>query len=384
MAQAASAERAAARELQIRIATSEAERVRIYAFRYRVLVEELGLEPSGADRKAKLVRDPLDEVATQLYVTQGAETQAALRLLPGAGSALPGEVASAYEMHRFARWGDHALSFSDRLLVGPAWRKSKIPAVLMGAAYKLLRKQGVRFDFCRCPPALIGLFEKLGYRRYAKNYVDPEAGLQTPMALVLDDLPHLVTMNSPFAAQARSYANRDDAAQWFRREFPDAERYVGTRMRDEERFWIYLTEQLHQTPLVGLPLLNGLTFAEAKQLIGQSTVLNIEQGEPLVRIGDVGSEMFVLLSGAVEARAGGRRLAAFKAGALFGEIAFLSALPRTADVVATDDAEVLVLTQDVLHRVMKAQPALAARVLFNLSLILCQRLRDSTRSLSAV
>ena len=41
------------------------------------------------------------------------------------------------------------------------------------------------------------------------------------------------------------------------------------------------------------------------------------------------------------------------------------------------------LTQDVLHRVMRAQPALAARVLFNLSLILCQRLRDSTRSLAA-
>lgn len=383
MAEAATIERSGARDLQVRIATTEAERSRIYGFRYRVLVEELGLEPKGANHKSKLVREPLDDVATQLYVTQGVETQAALRLLPGAGSALPGEVATAYEMHRFARWGDQALSFSDRLLVGPAWRKSLIPAVLMGAAYKLLRKQGVRFDFCRCPPALIGLFQKLGYRRYGKNYVDPEAGLQAPMALVLDDLPHLVEMNSPFAAQARGYANRDDAAQWFRREFPNAERYTGTRMRDEERFWVYLTEQLHQTPLVGLPLLNGLTFAEAKQLLGQTTVLNIESGEKLVRIGDVGSEMFVMLSGAVEARAAGRRLAVFKAGALFGEIAFLAALPRTADIVAVADAEVLVLNQEVLHRVMKAQPALAARVLFNLSLILCQRLRDSTRSLSA-
>lgn len=383
MGDSATLARAAARELQVRIAASEPERTRIYAFRYRVLVEELGLQPAGANAKAKLVRDPLDDVATQLYVTQGVETQAALRLLPGAGSALPGEVAQAYEMHRFARWGDQALSFSDRLLVGPAWRKTAIPAVLMGAAYKLLRKEGVRFDFCRCPPALIGLFQKLGYRRYAKNYVDPEAGLQAPMVLVLEDAAHLAAINSPFAAQARGYANRDDAAQWFRREFPEADRYVGTRMRDEERFWVYLTEQLHQTPLVGLPLLKGLTFAEAKQLLGQTTVLNVEAGEKLVRIGDVGSEMFVMLSGAVEARAAGRRLAAFKAGALFGEIAFLSALPRSADIVATEDAEVLVLTQDVLHRVMKAQPALASRVLFNLSLILCQRLRDSTRSLAA-
>src|SRR5690606_17775092 len=158
-----------------------------------------GLEPAGLDRKARLVRDPLDEVAIQLFVTQGAETQAALRLLPG-GAALPGELAQAYQIERFAQWGENALSFSDRLLVGAAWRRSAIPAVLMGAGYKLLRRQGVRFDFCRCPPALIGLFQKLGYRRYAKNYVDREFGLQTPMVLVLDDIAHLVEMNSPFAA----------------------------------------------------------------------------------------------------------------------------------------------------------------------------------------
>lgn len=386
MAEAATLERAAARELQVRIAADEADRRRIYAFRYRVQVEELGLEPPGTDRKAKLVRDPLDDVATQLFVTRGGETQAALRLLPAAAAALPEDLRSAYLIERFARWGDGALSFSDQLLVARAWRRSAIPAVLLGAAYKLMRRQGVRFDFCRCPPALIGLFQKLGYRRYAKNHVDPEAGLQTPMALVLDDLPHLIEMNSPFAPYALKRQNPDDAAQWFRREFPDAERYVGKRMRDEERFWVYLTEQLHQTPLVGLPLLNGLSFAEAKEMLGRATVLNLEAGERLVRAGDIGSEMYLMLSGAAEARTGGarcKRLAAFKSGALFGEIAFLSALPRSADIVATEDSEVLVLTQDVLQRIMQAQPALAARLLFNLSLILCQRLRDSTRSLAA-
>jgi hypothetical protein len=383
---AATLERAAARELQVRVAETEADRRRVYAFRWRVQVEELKLDPPGADRKAELVRDELDDAAVHLFVTQAGETQAALRLLPGAAAVLPQALREAHLLERFACWGDAALSFSDELLVARAWRKSAIPAVLLGAAYKLLRRQGVRFDFCRCPPALIGLFQKLGYRRYAKNYVDPQAGLQTPMALVLDDLPHLVEMNSPFAPYALKRPNPDDAAQWFRREFPEAERYVGKRMRDEERFWVYLTEQLHQTPLVGLPLLNGLSFAEAKQMLGRATVLNLEAGERLVRAGDLGSEMFLLLSGAAEARApgpGAKRIAAFRPGALFGEIAFLSALPRSADVVATMDSEVLVLTQDVLQRIMQAQPAVAARLLFNLSLILCQRLRDSTKSLAA-
>jgi hypothetical protein len=89
MVQAATVERAAARELQVRIAETEADRRRVYAFRWRVQVEELKLDPPGADRKAKLVRDGLDDAAVQLFVTQGGETQAALRLLPGAAAILP-------------------------------------------------------------------------------------------------------------------------------------------------------------------------------------------------------------------------------------------------------------------------------------------------------
>ena len=49
-------------------------------------------------------------------------------------------------------------------------------------------------------------------------------------------------------------------------------------------------------------------------------------------------------------------------------------------MVATDDVEVLVLTQDYLKRAMAAMPEVAAQVLFNLSLILCRRLKDATRS----
>ncbi|MSP43214.1 MAG: hypothetical protein EXR08_07605 [Alphaproteobacteria bacterium] len=49
--------------------------------------------------------------------------------------------------------------------------------------------------------------------------------------------------------------------------------------------------------------------------------------------------------------------------------------------MTTEDAEILVLSQDIVPRIMDKMPAIAARVLFNLSLILCARVGQLTRNL---
>jgi len=112
-------------------------------------------------------------------------------------------------------------------------------------------------------------------------------------------------------------------------------------------------------------------------------VLQSKRGDKIVRAGDVGNEMFVLLTGAVEVRTTDSQdsehvLTTMGQGDVFGELAFLSAIPRTADVVAVADSEVLVLTQQFFERATKAMPAVTAKVLFNMSLILCERLKNST------
>jgi len=67
--------------------------------------------------------------------------------------------------------------------------------------------------------------------------------------------------------------------------------------------------------------------------------------------------MFVLLAGSVEVRGSGNQvLARMGRGDLFGEISLSSESRRTADVVAAEDLEVLLLTQDFLERSMKSIP----------------------------
>jgi len=363
----------------VRLAESEAERRRVYRFRYRVLVEELGVEAAGADDAAREVRDGLDHDALHLMLLKADTLVAAIRLAGGGEAPLPAAIDALLGTERFAAFGRKALTLTDRLVVARDHPESEL-AVLLGAAYKTGRKLGGRFDFTHCSPAMVQLYEQLGYRRYTECFVDSETGYRVPMVLLTEDLGYLRDVRSPFAALAGGFANLADSAIWFSRSFPQYGALKSEPLRDEMRFWGHLCERLRQAPTVGIPLFAGMEFAEARRFLKIGTILRVRQGAVIVRAGTPGDEMYVVLSGALEARVGGQPVATFGRGDAFGEIGFLSAEPRSADVVATDDVEVLVLTQEYLKRAMEALPAIAAKVLFNLSLMLCQRLKDTTRN----
>lgn len=373
------------KDLSVKIARNDPDRVRLYRFRYGVLVEELGASPSGADHETMLVHDPQDEGATHLFLVAGRELIATLRINFGTDTPMPQPLYEAFQLDKFEDFPATDLSFTSALVVAARWRGSPVLSVLLGAAYKMCRERHVRFDFCHCTPTLLALYQRLGYRRYGNNFVE-EAGLQVPLVLLTEDLRHLKDVRSPLFQLAAKYENSTDALLWFGRHFPDFERATETVNMSEDDFWVYLTRRLHTAPHESVPLLRDLTKDEAKRLAAAGSVLTCKAGETLIRRGDMGNEMFVLLSGAVEVRIGpkGKQVIdTLDRGAIFGEMAFLSEVRRTASVVALSDVEVLVITQKYLRDIMESMPKIACRVLFNLSLVLCERLANSTANLSA-
>jgi signal-transduction protein with cAMP-binding, CBS, and nucleotidyltransferase domain len=83
-----------------------------------------------------------------------------------------------------------------------------------------------------------------------------------------------------------------------------------------------------------------------------SNITYCDQGEKLIVQGSHGDCFYILLSGSVSVFAGNETSGLFllKAGAIFGEIAFLSGTARTRHVVANEEAFVLRVTQDMLKR----------------------------------
>jgi small-conductance mechanosensitive channel/CRP-like cAMP-binding protein len=82
-------------------------------------------------------------------------------------------------------------------------------------------------------------------------------------------------------------------------------------------------------------------------------------GEAIVRQGESGCSMFVLLSGeaAVLLEPGEREVARIPAGGFFGEMSLLTGAPRNATVRTTVDSEVLEISADEFREFVLANPA---------------------------
>jgi glutaminase len=109
--------------------------------------------------------------------------------------------------------------------------------------------------------------------------------------------------------------------------------------------------------------------------------------EVLMRVGDAAREVYFLARGEVSVKlplAGGgtRRLATFSEGMAFGEMAFLDGAPRSAMIVADTDIECDILTIEEFEALGSSHPGVKIKLLRNLSLGLCRRLRKANRELS--
>jgi HEAT repeat protein len=106
------------------------------------------------------------------------------------------------------------------------------------------------------------------------------------------------------------------------------------------------------------------------------------QGETIVREGDPGDELLVILEGEVDfskraAGGGDLQLGTFRAGSWFGEMAVLSGAPRSATAVARTPARILSLRGDRLKELVLEMPELA----FEIFRELAERLRAADRRL---
>ena len=87
-------------------------------------------------------------------------------------------------------------------------------------------------------------------------------------------------------------------------------------------------------------------------------------GEPIVRQGESGSSMYVMLSGRarVVLEPGGQEVATIERGGFFGEMSLLTGEPRTATVRALDDARVLEITAERFREVALDRPGLLEHI----------------------
>ncbi len=193
--------------------------------------------------------------------------------------------------------------------------------------------------------------------------------------MLVNDRERMELVRSPLARLIQG--DDSEVRHWFKETYPDYVDLQTANLLPDEVFFDLLTERVVSDPLHSVSILQGLTRDEAKNFLSQATVIKVRKGDVVVRQGDRENTLFVMLKGLAEVRAtgvSGAPLAIAAAGDTFGEIGFLTEVPRTANVIALSDAELLVLSGDFMDRFIRSEPAAGGKVALNLARGLAARL----------
>jgi uncharacterized protein len=151
--------------------------------------------------------------------------------------------------------------------------------------------------------------------------------------------------------------------------------------------WDLITVRLGRQPHKTIPLFEGLRAAQARIVALMGEMRSYKQGEAIVRQGELGDEMYVLINGRADVRihsdGQARHLRELRRGDVFGEMGLIRKVERTADVVATEDVEVMAMNERILTRVQRRYPRIAAKMFLNISKMLSDRLQSQTEKVMA-
>jgi len=147
---------------------------------------------------------------------------------------------------------------------------------------------------------------------------------------------------------------------------------------------------LSSVPLGECQLLGALQEEELAWLDAQMPEGRAKAGDFLIRAGDAGNSLFLLLSGAIEVRipaldgGPGKRVNVFEAGMAFGEMGFLDGSPRSADVIALSELHYRVIRRDLFDRLDEEYPHLKIALLEQIAMLLSANLRKLTKEVTAI
>ena len=137
--------------------------------------------------------------------------------------------------------------------------------------------------------------------------------------------------------------------------------------------------------LRNVPLFSGLEQAELEKLGRVAGRRRASRGEFVVRAGEVTDALYILISGSAKVTNSdeeGREiiLAILGPGEFFGEMGLIDGSPRSANVVAQEPCELLVMNRADFHRCMQDN----FQVALKLMRILVQRLREADRKIESL
>ncbi|HEX8794099.1 MAG TPA: cyclic nucleotide-binding domain-containing protein [Polyangiaceae bacterium] len=131
--------------------------------------------------------------------------------------------------------------------------------------------------------------------------------------------------------------------------------------------------------LANMPLFARLTERELLRVMQAVEVREYEDGTTVIKEGDKGDELFIVLDGKVRVTRGEQVLTNLGQGEHVGEMALIRSVPRSATVVAVGHAELIAIRRADFFEILRKEHEIAVKMLWQFLGVLADRL-DATNS----
>ncbi len=131
---------------------------------------------------------------------------------------------------------------------------------------------------------------------------------------------------------------------------------------------------LKRDVLANMPLFARLTERELLRVMQAVQVREFKDGEVVIREGDKGDELFIVLDGKVRVSRGEQTLTQLGQGEHVGEQALIRSVPRSATVTAIGDTELIAIRRADFFEILRKEHEVAVKMLWQFLGVLADRL----------
>ena len=150
--------------------------------------------------------------------------------------------------------------------------------------------------------------------------------------------------------------------------------------------WDIAQISLKREVLETVDLFQDMKPSQIKKVVLMGRLREAGSGELIIRQGDQGDEMFLLLEGHAKVfmtdKESGKEIVLHRAGpgTVIGEIALMSSVKRTASVQADEPVTYITYNRHTIDRIKKHAPRIASQLFLNLSRVMVVRLQEQAEA----
>ena len=357
------------------------EAQRAFRLRYEVFSEAFGSLPD-MNHDAKVYIDDLDKFSRIYIAIINGRVIATARTIYDRDVDFSTQQAALYEMldlRVFAPSQRGSMALTSKLAVSSEQRGSFAAYLISAKMYKDLLDDGINFLFSTCPPDRINFYSRLGFYIHSQPRLF-DGGLLAPIVFVVKDWQHLNSIRSPLLKQIKNQAiveKADESITWFYTNYGQSLSSFASTFDASmlDKFSQNISETLEKSEFKSTHIFSQMSAEDIEKLVSANKLLHFLPGNFIAPMTDYRNEFFIILDGEIQIFSDDSEVGSHSLGPgdVFAEIAMLSRSQINASCKVVSKTTLAIVTGDDIERLIKSDPNLASRFLYNLSIAISNK-----------